>query len=232
VTRNTPTIRNEENKEYKTCGNRKLALRKLQEHPEVQTWLRTVSNKSGKLYLKILEKFCEFCEKTPQELILDRDKEIKNPDPNSRTGVRDLILDFRTYLEKEEYAPKTINTFDGAIRGFFTAVLGKSGMINVKNFRNREVTTKKDLVPTLEELKRMLDVCNLEEKFRVIFLAQTGMRVSDVLDLKVGEIERELEQEKVPLAITYLPSKDRENIGERTTFLASNGVTLLKQYLE
>lgn len=105
-------------------------------------------------------------------------------------------------------------------------------MINVKNYRNREVDIKKDLVPTLEELRKMLDICNLEEKFRIIFLAQTGMRVSDVLDLKVGDIERELEQEKVPLAVTYLPGKDRENIGERTTFLASDGVTLLKQYLE
>jgi len=179
-----------------------------------------------------MKKFCEFSGKNPRELILMRDKETRNPNPNSRTGVRDMIFDFRRYLEKEKYAPKTINALDGAVRSFFTAVLGREGMVNVKNYRNRQVAIKKDLVPTLEELKKMLDVCNLEEKFRIIFLAQTDMRVSDVLDLKVGDIERELEQEKVPLAVTYLPGKDRENIGERTMFLASDGVILLKQYLE
>lgn len=105
-------------------------------------------------------------------------------------------------------------------------------MINVKNYRNGQVTKRKDLVPTLGELRKMLDVCNLEEKFRIIFLAQTGMRVSDALDLKIGDIERELNQGKIPLAITYIPNKDRENIGERTTFLAGDGVTLLKQYLQ
>jgi integrase len=204
----------------------------LQEFVEVQTWLKTIGKSSVNLYLNALKKFCDFSGRNPRELILMRDKETRNPDPNSRTGVRDLIFDFRCYLEKEKYAPKTINSLDGTVRSFFTAVLGREGMVNVKNYRNRQVTIKKDLVPTLEELKKMLDVCNLEEKFRIIFLAQTGMRVSDVLDLKVGDIERELEQEKVPLAVTYLPGKDRENIGERTTFLASDGVTLLKQYLE
>ena len=50
-----------------------------------------------------------FVIKGPKELILMRDKEIRNPDPNARTQVRDLILNFREYLEKEGYAPKTIN---------------------------------------------------------------------------------------------------------------------------
>lgn len=192
ATRNTPTIRSERNSEYKSYGNKKIDLQKLQEYPEVQTWLKTIGKSSVNLYLNALKKFCEFSGKNPHELILLRDKETRNPDPNSRTGIGDLIFDFRRYLEKEQYAPKTVNALDGAVRSFFTAVLGREGMVNVKNYRNRQMTIKKDLVPTLEELKKMLDVCNLEEKFRIIFLAQTGMRVSDVLDLKVGDIEKEL----------------------------------------
>jgi len=199
---------------------------------EVQTWLKTVSDRSQTQYLYALRYFCEFCRKTPKQLILERDKELRNSDPNSRTGIRDLILDFRKYLEKEGYAPKSINAWDGAVRSFFTAVLGKAGMINVKNYGESQVSKRKDLVPTLEELKRMLDVSNLEEKFRIIFIAQTGMRVSDALKLKVGDVQRELELGRVPLAITFVPKKDSELIGERITFLASDGVEILKQYLE
>ncbi|MCX8166249.1 MAG: hypothetical protein N3E37_00135 [Candidatus Micrarchaeota archaeon] len=61
-------------------------------------------------------------------------------------------------------------------------------MINVKNYSESQIAKRKDLVPTLEELKKMLDVSNLEEKFRIIFIAQTGMRVSDALKLKVREL--------------------------------------------
>ena len=194
--------------------------------------LKTVSPTTRNTYLTALKKFCDFSGKNPSQLILERDKEIREPNPNSRTGIRDLVLSFREYLEKEGYAPKSINAMDGAVRSFFTAVLGKQGMVNVKNYRNREVSTRKDLVPTLDELKRMLDVCNLEEKFRIIFLAQTGMRVSDALKLRIGDIQRELDLGKVPLAVYYLPEKEKETVGERFTFLASDGVEILKQYLE
>jgi integrase len=90
----------------------------------------------------------------------------------------------------------------------------------------------KDLVPTLEELKNMLDVVDIEEKIRIIFIAQTGMRVSDAIKLKYGDIKRELEQKNNPLAIRFLPTKDREVIGERITFLGNDGINILKQYLE
>jgi len=218
---------NEERSRYKS-----FSKKQLKEYVEVQTWLKTVGTSSVGLYLNALRKFCDFSRTNPHELILMRDKETRSSDPNNRTGVRDLIFDFRRYLEMENYAPKTINALDGAVRSFFTAVLGKAGMINVKNYRNREVATKKDLVPTLEELKKMIDVCSLPEKLRIIFIAQTGMRISDALKLKVGDIQRELDLGRVPLAISYLPQKDRESIGERITFLASDGVELLKNYLE
>jgi len=89
----------------------------------------------------------------------------------------------------------------------------------------------RDLVPTLEELKKMIDMMNLEEAFRIIFIAQTGMRVSDAISLKIVDIKRELELGNVPLAIRFIPKKDRELIGERITFLGSDGVEMLRQYL-
>jgi site-specific recombinase XerD len=218
--------RNEAGSSYKS-----FSKDQLQEFIETQTWLKTISSQSSVIYLNALKKFCEWCGKNPQELILQRDRELKNDDPNDRTGVRDLVLDFRHHLEHVGLAPKTINSYDGAIRSFFTSVLGKRGMINVRNYRNRGATQKKDLIPTLEELKKMIDAMSLEEGFRILFLAQTGMRVSDAISLKIGNIKRELDLENVPLAIRFIPKKDRELIGERITFLGSDGVEMLKQYL-
>ena len=212
-------------------GYKVFSKKQLQEFKEVETWLKTISLQSSVIYLNALKKFCEWCGKNPQELILQRDRELKNDDPNDRTGIRDLVLDFRHHLEHVGLAPKTINSYDGAIRGFFTSVLGKRGMINIRNYRNRGVTQKKDLIPTLEELKKMIDVMSLEEGFRILFIAQTGMRVSDAISLRIGDVRRELELGNVPLAIKFIPKKDRELIGERVAFLGSDGVEMLKRYL-
>lgn len=215
-----------ENIRYKAFCNAEL-----KRYAEVKTWLKTISPQSGVIYLKALQKFCNWCGKTPHDLIIERDNELRNDDPNSRTIIRDLLLDFRHHLEHTGLAPKTINTYDGAIRGFFTAVLGKRGMINVRNYKNCGITQKKDLIPTLEELKKMIDVMSLEEGFRILFLAQTGMRVSDAISLRIGDVKRELDLGNAPLAIRFIPKKDRELIGERITFLGSDGVVILKQYL-
>jgi len=216
----------EERSSYKSFSKEQLL-----NFQEVETWLKTISSQSSVIYLNALKRFCEWCGKNPQELILQRDKELKNDDPNDRTGIRDLLLDFRHHLEHIGLAPKTINTYDGAIRSFFTSVLGKRGIVNIRNYKDRSISHIKDLVPTLEELKKMLDAVNLEEKFRILFIAQTGMRVSDAIALKFGDIRRELELGNIPLAIRFSPQKDRELIGERVTFLGSDGVEILKQYL-
>jgi len=180
-----------------------------------------------------LKKFCNWCGKDPHELIIDRDTEKNIADPNKRNRTKNLVLDFRVFLKKKGYAPKSINSMDGAIRGFFTAVLGREGMINVGNYPDREVCKTKDLVPTLEEVKRMIDVSDISVKFSIIFLAQTGMRPDDALKLRVGDIQRELDLGRRPLAITFLPEKDRNrNIGERITFLGNDGIDVLKQYLD
>jgi integrase len=92
------------------------------------------------------------------------------------------------------------------------------------NYANKEVKIRHDLIPTLEELRKMLDVSDIYTKFSIVFLAQTGMRPEDALNLKIGHIHRELNLGHVPLAIRFLPEKDRnKGIGERITFLGSEG---------
>jgi len=104
----------EENEEK--SGIKCFSKKHLEEYVEVQTWLKTIGRSSVGLYLNALKKFCEFSRRNPHELIIMRDEEVRVSDPNNRTGVRDMILDFRRYLELENYAPKTINTLDGAVR--------------------------------------------------------------------------------------------------------------------
>jgi integrase len=225
------TIKTQEKINLKN-GYKCYSQNELTKYEEVQTWLKTVSETTQIYYKRAIQQYCNWIGKNPKELILMRDKETRSKNPIERNNTRDLLIEFRKHLEGYGYAPKTIGVFDGAIRGFYSSVLGKSGMINIRNYENSSVPKTKDLVPTIEELKHMLDVVNIEEKMRIIFIAQTGMRVSDALKLKFGDIRRELEQNQNPLAIKFLPTKDREIIGERVTFLGSDGIEILNQYLK
>lgn len=231
-TNSTNKIKNKED-------NKRIGQNSLQEiddylqYPEVQSWLKTVSSGTANSYLKTIKEFCSWCGKDPHQLIMGRDLERNISEPLKRIATKNLILDFRKYLERKSCAPKTINQMDGAVRSFFSAILGKAGMINIGNYPDRDVTIRKDLVPTLEEVKRMIDVSDISVKFSIIFLAQTGMRPEDALKLTVGDVKREFDLRRCPLAISFLPEKDRnKNIGERITFLGKDGIDILKQYLD
>ena len=222
----------ENEKKPESLAEQLFTEKQLLQNSKVQSWLKTVSERTRTGYLNALTKFCNFTKKSPDELINERHKEILDTNLDETNGIRDSVLDFRKHLEKQKSAPKTIHTHDGAVRSFFSRILGKRAMINVRNYDKRHDVRRKDLIPNLEEVKSMIDVSDLEGKVRIIFVAQTGMRVSDVLKLKVGHVQRELESGKIPLVITFVPTKDSEVIGERMTFLASDGVEILKQYLE
>ena len=74
-----------------------------------------MSAKTAKSYLAALKNFCLWSNKNPHQLIIERDAERNIADPNKRTGSKNLILDFRGYLESQGYLPKSINSMDGAM---------------------------------------------------------------------------------------------------------------------
>lgn len=86
-----------ENKE--ASSYKYFSKNQLKEYQEIETWLKTISLQLSVIYLNALKRFCEWCGKNPRELIFQRDRELKNDDPNDRTGIRDLVLDFRHHLE-------------------------------------------------------------------------------------------------------------------------------------
>ena len=58
-------------------GYKPFSSEQLKEFVEVQTWLKNISPGSTKVYLRALWMFCNWCEKSPHELIMQRDKEIR-----------------------------------------------------------------------------------------------------------------------------------------------------------
>ena len=196
----------------------------------VQRWLSGKSEGTRGGYLQGLRSYCLFNKMNPDDIINERVAEVMNNDPQKMELSRDRVHTFRSYLETTGISGTTINGRDAAVRSFYSSISG--GMLTgLKNYKNGMVRSHRSLIPTIEEIKDMLEIASVDEQIRVIFQAQTGMRIADVLELKVGDIRRELELGTVPMAIRYIPNKDRANIGPRITFLGTDGVKVLKDYL-
>lgn len=86
-----------------------------------------------------------------------------------------------------------------------------------------------DRAPSKEELRMVLHHGDLRENVIITFLASSGVRVSTLVGLKVGDVE--LGEEKMPSKIFVRPeaSKTRKSYN---TFITPEATSLLREYLD
>ncbi len=144
----------------------------------------------------------EYLEKTKQELRL-RNYSFKTI--NAYLGCLRKYFDFKKLnLEKideenikqfllnkqsKNYSSQTINLYLNAIKFFYRKVLRISQTINLK-FAKR--TKKLPIVLSREEIKNIIDVIRNPKHKLIISLAYgTGLRISEVINLRVKDINLE-----------------------------------------
>lgn len=109
----------------------------------------------------------------------------KNPEIINRDEIIDFLLD----LQKKNKAPKTINLYKEAIKFFYKEVLKKEKEIDIKLSREAK---KLPVVLTKNEILFLIEnTSNLKHKLILKLSYSSWLRVSEVIDLKVSDIDLE-----------------------------------------
>ena len=118
--------------------------------------------------------------KTYQGFVIFANKSL---DKISKKDVR-LFLE---HLSEKEMAGNTMNTYHMAIRFLFEEVLDKRIWIDI---RYSKVPEKLPVVLTKEEAKRLFDaIKNEKHRLMVQLMYSAGLRVSEMISLKVKDLE-------------------------------------------
>ena len=103
-------------------------------------------------------------------------------------GKKDA-LDFLNYLLERKMSGSTLNVYHMAIRFFMEDILRKNIRLNIKYSKRAK---KLPLVLTQAEVKLLIDsIKNNKHKLMISLLYGSGLRVSELLNLKVCEINFE-----------------------------------------
>ena len=207
-------------------------MRDLERYSSVRRWLDSVASSgirsatTEKNYLIVLGQFCEFARKTPDELIEERREHLKSTDEMVRMQHEELLRRWQIFLEsKRGLARGSVSTLFAIAKSFYSANYCK---LTVKSPKSWATRVRK--VPTLEELKIMVNSCNnAKDRAVIMFLAQTGMSLKDFLtQVTYGKIKDEFESGIEPLHISIVRTK---TMVRYDTFLGQNGLDFLKQHL-
>jgi integrase len=135
-----------------------------------------------------------------------------------------------TEKEKAGCAPKTITTYIGALKGF---LVDSDVEISNEKMKQKVVLPQayeisSDRAPTRDETRRILIRSNLPTKAAVVMLASSGMRLGELAQLKVSNIQ--FGENTSPSRIILKPSTTKTR-KRRMTFISPEATELLKEYL-
>jgi integrase/recombinase XerD len=152
---------------------------------ETELKLRAFSLRTVQSYLFYNKKFLEFIKKEPEQVTED--------------DIKKYVVD----LLSKNISPKSIILIKAALKFFYDEILKK----DIVNLKSPKISQKLPVVLTREEVKKLIDcVENKKHKLIVRLLYSSGLRLSEVVNLKVGDIELD---EKIGWVRSGKGKKDR-----------------------
>ena len=152
---------------------------------ETEMKLRAFSPRTITAYLYWNRQFLNFANKNPDEVTED---DIKN---------------YIASLLSQNVSPKSINLIRAALRFNYNEIMGK----NVVKIKSVKTASKLPTVLSRGEIKSLIGATeNPKHKLIIMFLYSTGLRLSELINLKKGNLELE---EKIGWVRSGKGAKDR-----------------------
>jgi len=189
---------------------------------------RAVSESTRETYFIYIHRFCEFCGKTPDELIDDRKNDLKSDDIFTRRRHEEKLKEFADYFREEGYSSNTIATATGAIKSLYASPYHPMIQVNVPSGQ----PVREYKIPTKEELTRVIDSAYMPWHAAFMMLTKDcGISLQDMLALKLGDgspiygsIKDQLKKGQVPIHLNITREKTQFKYN---TFLGEDSFKLL-----
>ena len=192
----------------------------------VQSWIDNVayshskSENTDSLYRYGLNRFCDFIEKTPQQILEEyegmTDREFRR---KYARYVRVLI----SYLTKD-YSVGTVKVIVATIKSFFK--YSDLPLGHIPTPRNKVTFHNRDL--TKEEIVKVLEISRPRDKAFFCMMSQSGLRPDTLCNLKFNHIEPEFSEGVLPCKIKIPAELAKGEFGSYFTFMGEESVKYLK----
>jgi len=177
--------------------------------------LLTRSSETEKAYLKGIKYFMKTFEIEDLDIFI---KEIKEGKKDANKVYEEWVLK----LSSSGAAPKTVSVWASALRKLFESNdVELKKKIRIKNFAVNE-----SMLPSKEEIKKMLNACDLRTRTIMLILLSSGLRIGELSKLKVGDVD--FSSNPVKIKVRGSEAKERKS---RITFISEEAKESLEAYL-
>jgi integrase len=199
----------------------------------MQYWQSELANKeegTKQRYQQYFNEFLSFVSKTPDELIVQRQQDLLNLDRKIQRRIESLLLAFLAKKKADGYAVATRQIYFASIRSFFEIhyfpLIMRRGDYPKGDSNGVKRATKDAILKVLDNKHQRN---KLTIRAIMLFIKDSGLRVSDVRRLNYGDIAKLLENGETIIQINIITEKT--NLLAKT-FIGEEAIQALKEYLE
>ena len=178
------------------------------------------AEQSKKKYAYLLDLYIQFLDlkggRNELSLLLDQ---------NAKT-IENSIISYILQLKKENYSYSTINTRLAAIAHFYTMNDIVINRKKIGKYLGEHIKTIKDRAYTVDEIKKIVDACDLKYKIIVTMMASTGCRIGAISNIKISDLIY-IKKEKLHQIFFYTNTKE-----EYYSFCTPECSKYIMEYLE
>lgn len=188
--------------------------------------LATRSVGTREKYRLYLSRFCDWLKKTPDELIKQRGEDLKNTSPKQQRAIETALKGYLARLSDAGNSTSTQQVAYAAVRSFFEMHYLPLRMRRGDYPRGESLGSR---AATKEDIKKLLENARVKVKALIMFLKDTGLRVSDVVKLRFGDLAEGLEKKEEFIRLSLITKKNK--IAAKT-FVGPESISALNEYFE
>ena len=195
----------------------------------LQYWMGELANRSEstrKKYKRYFSLFCEWIGKTADELVTERKEDLKEEDLKNQRRMETLLKGFIAHLKSSGLSVSTQQVAYAAVQSFFEMhympLRMRRGDYPSGESLGYRAATKNDIL-------KLLDSSSIRVKAMILFLKDSGLRVSDLASLKYKDVAKGLEEEAEFIKLNLITQKN--SISART-FIGPEAIEALKAYFQ
>jgi integrase len=201
--------------------------------PALEYWENELASKDGAtkdIYLTNFNKFLEFTGKTADELLKQRQENQTNPDRKIQRQMESQLIKFIAAKREEGKSSATLQIYFASIRSFFEIhyypLIMRRGDYPKGESLGVRVATKQAIFRAVENKANRNKAAI---KAIILFLKDSGLRISDARLLSYGDIAEGLERGDSVIPLTVVTQKQRT---VAKTFIGEEAIRAIKLYIE
>jgi integrase len=200
--------------------------------PALKYWqneLATKGEATKRKYQEYFKEFLDFIGRNPDELMVKRQQDLLSPDRKIQRSVESHLLSFISKKKAEGYAIATQQIYFASIRSFFEIhyfpLIMRRGDYPKGDSNGVKRATTEAILKVLGNKTRN----SVTIKPLILFMKDSGLRVSDVRRLKYADIANQFERGDEIIQINIITQKTKLLA---KTFIGEESIQALKEYFD